>query len=66
MRRYGRNMTTYEAALQLEGLEPVPPPPRHPGDEYIVGNRIRWAAKVIRYSRYRRRLRRLQRLTAQP
>jgi hypothetical protein len=62
MTRYRRKMTTYEAAHQLDELDPVPPPPRHPGDEFIVGNRIRWAAKVIRYSRYQRRLRKLQRL----
>jgi hypothetical protein len=49
---------------QLEELETVPRPPRHPGDEYIFGNRIRWAAKVVRHIRYRRRLRRLQKLAA--
>ncbi len=58
-------MTSNAAAEQLRNLDPVPPPPRHPGDEHIVGNRIRWAAKVIRYGRYRRRLRKLQRLEAQ-
>jgi hypothetical protein len=55
-------MTAYEAEEQMRGLNPVPPPPRHPGDEYIVGNRIRWAAKVIRYSRYQRRLRKLRQM----
>jgi hypothetical protein len=55
-------MTSDEATQQLEELEPVPPPPRHPGDEHIIGNRIRWAAKVIRHSRYQRRLRKLQKL----
>jgi hypothetical protein len=58
-------MTVNEATQQLRELKPVPPPPRHPDDEYIVGNRIRWARKVIRYSLYRRRLRKLQKLATE-
>ncbi len=64
MRRYGRNMTTYEAAQQLEELEPVPPPPPGPTYEHLFGNQIRWTAKVLRYERYRWRVRKLEKLRA--
>jgi hypothetical protein len=57
-------MTREEAKQQLEELEPVPPPPPGPTYEHIVGNQIRWSAKVIRYSRYRRRRRKLEKLIA--
>jgi hypothetical protein len=59
-------MTPNEAAQQLEELEPVPPPPPGPTYDHIVGNQIRWSAKVIRYSRYRRRRRKLEKLAALP
>jgi hypothetical protein len=39
-------------------IEPVAAPPSHPGNEHIVGNRIRWAIQVIKYQRYQRYLRR--------
>ena len=55
-------MTREEAEIQLEELEPVPPPPDGPTYEHIVGNQIRWAAKVLRYERYRWRVRKLQRV----
>jgi hypothetical protein len=64
MVRYRRKMSPIEARQQLEQLEPVPPPPPGPTYEYIVGNQIRWSAKVIRYSRYTRRKRKLEKLAA--
>jgi hypothetical protein len=64
MTRYGRNMTTFEAAQQLEELEPVPPPPPGPTYEHLFGNQIRWTAKVLRYERYRWRVRKLEKLQA--
>jgi hypothetical protein len=57
-------MTREEATQQLEELEPVPPPPPGPTYEHIIGNQIRWTAKVLRYERYRRRFRKLQKLQA--
>jgi len=57
-------MTSEEAAKQLKKLEPVPPPPPGPTYEHIIGNQIRWTAKVLRYERYRWRLRRLQKVLA--
>ncbi|MBS1881567.1 MAG: hypothetical protein JSS97_01260 [Actinobacteria bacterium] len=49
---------------QLEELEPVPEPPPGPTYDHIVGNQIRWSAKVIRYMRYKRRRRKLEKLVA--
>jgi hypothetical protein len=60
--RYGRRMSPIQAMNALEELEPVPPPPPGPTYDHIVGNQIRWSAKVIRYSRYRRRRRKLEKL----
>jgi hypothetical protein len=37
-------------------LEPVAPPPPHPGNQHIIGNRIRWIAHLLRYKRYLREL----------
>jgi hypothetical protein len=60
MSRYRRSMTPIEAAQQLKELEPVPPPPPGPTYDHIVGNQIRWTAKVIRYWRYQRKVRKLE------
>lgn len=62
--RYRRTMTSFEAARQLEDLEPVPPPPAGPTYEHLFGNQIRWTAKVLKYERYRRRVRKLEKLQA--
>jgi hypothetical protein len=48
-------LTHPRAGDQAHNLRPVPPPPEHPGREHIIGNRLRWAAKVVRYMVYRRR-----------
>ena len=58
------DMHSDNALQQLRELKPVPPPPPGPTYDHIVGNQIRWSAKVIRYSRYRRRRRKLERLVA--
>jgi hypothetical protein len=57
-------MTSDEAAKQLEALAPVPPPPPGPTYDHIIGNQIRWTAKVLRYERYRWRVRRLEKALA--
>jgi hypothetical protein len=57
-------MNSDNALQELKELEPVPPPGPGPTYEHIVGNQIRYAAKVIRYSRYRRRRRKLEKLAA--
>jgi hypothetical protein len=57
-------MNASEATQRLEGLEPVPPPRPGPTYEHIVGNQIRWTAKVLRYERYRWRRRKLEKLVA--
>jgi hypothetical protein len=57
-------MYSDNASQQLEELEPVPYPGPGPTYEHIVGNQIRWTAKMIRYMRYKRRLRKLEELLA--
>jgi hypothetical protein len=57
-------MTTFEAARELEELEPVPPPPPGPTYERAFGNQIRWTVKALRYERYRWRVRRLEKILA--
>jgi hypothetical protein len=58
-------MDTNEAAQRLRELEPVPKPPPGPTYEHIIGNQIRWTAKVLRYERYRRRMHKLEKQLAQ-
>jgi hypothetical protein len=53
-------MDANEAAQQLRELKPVPPPGPGPTYDHVVGNQIRWTAKVIRYWRYQRKLRKLE------
>jgi hypothetical protein len=48
-------LTHPQAGDQSHRLEPVSPPPEHPGREHIIGNRLRWAARVVRYLLYRHR-----------
>ena len=43
-------------------LVPVDPPPSHPGNKHIMGNRIRWVAHLFRYKRYLRELERREEL----
>lgn len=62
--RYRRKMISDNALQQLEELEPVPKPPPGPTYDHIVGNQIRWTAKVLRYERYRWRRRKLEKLAA--
>jgi hypothetical protein len=57
-------MNSDNASQLLKELEPVPKPPPGPTYEHIVGNQIRWTAKMLRYERYRRRRRKLERLAA--
>jgi hypothetical protein len=49
-------MANVDKEAQMEPLEYVPPPPPGPERKYLFGNRLRWAAQVIRHQRYRRRL----------
>jgi hypothetical protein len=57
-------MNAREATLLLEELDPVPPPPPGPTYDHIVGNQIRWTAKVLRYERYLWRRRKLEKVLA--
>jgi hypothetical protein len=53
-------MDREEAERQLKELEPVPLPPPGPTYDHVIGNQIRWTAKVLRYERYRWRVRKLE------
>jgi hypothetical protein len=64
MRATVDGMNSDNALQQLRELEPVPKPPPGPTYDHIVGNQIRWTAKMIRYIRYRRRKEKLEMLVA--
>jgi hypothetical protein len=64
MRATVADMHADNALQQLEELEPVPKPPPGPTYDHIVGNQIRWTARMFRYERYRRRRRKLEKLAA--